>query len=504
MDQQHLFEPIPHDKYDLLSRDELVGLSRDQADLIKQMQRALKEAHNKILAGEQKSFILGEQLFTIKNKLFGKSSEKSNKSKGSKKGKGAKSSKKRVRLPSERYSNLEVIEKDVEFDELPSCPCCSAKMKDSGLFETNEYLTYIPRQYYIAREKKHKYNCPSCMEGLVTTPAIPRVIPGGAYSDEMIIDVAMSKYLDLLPIERYTHIASREGLEGLPANSLINTTHKLADFLELIHEKIKKEVFGSKIIYADETPHRMLEGDKKSNWYTWGFSNGSASFFDIRDTRSGDVASDLLEGSDCEYLVSDVYSGYAKAVREANEKRDLKIKHLYCNAHARRKFKDCEKNFEEEVKLFLKCYEKIYRLESKELESKLSPKRKREYQRLYMRVMHRRALELQSKHSGLISLTKACAYFTKNYESLVRFTTDLSLPLDNNAQERELRSPVIGRKTWYGTHSKRGAKTTAMLFTIVQSCKLNGLNPREYVRDVVRLLHQNLEAPSPSEYKKRK
>ena len=138
MDQQHLFEPIPHDKYDLLSRDELVGLSRDQADLIKQMQRALKEAHNKILAGEQKSFILGEQLFTIKNKLFGKSSEKSNKSKGSKKGKGAKSSKKRVRLPSERYSNLEVIEKDVEFDELPSCPCCSAKMKDSGLFETNE------------------------------------------------------------------------------------------------------------------------------------------------------------------------------------------------------------------------------------------------------------------------------------------------------------------------------------------------------------------------------
>jgi len=291
MDQQYLFEPIPCDKFDLLSKDEVVGLCKDQQDLIKQIINRNQKLEIKLFSGEQKSFSLGEQLINIKNKFFGKSSEKSPKKES--KGKTKEDKKKRVRLPSERYKNLDIVEKEVEFDVAPSCPCCSDEMKKSGLIDLLEYLTFIPRKYYVVREKKHKYRCRNCQESLITTPAIPRVIPGGAYSDEMIIDVALSKFLDLLPIERYTQIARREGLTDLPANSLINTTHKLADWIEASYRIIKEEVLDSEIIHADETPHRMLEGDKKSNWYMWGFSTESASYFEVRDTRSGQVASDL-------------------------------------------------------------------------------------------------------------------------------------------------------------------------------------------------------------------
>jgi len=496
--QRHLFDPIPCDKFDLLTKEEVVELCKGYQDLNSQILKRNQFLENKLLIGEQKSFLINEQLYNIKNRLFGKSTEKSPKDRPQPKSK--KSPKKRVRLPSERYKNLEIVEKEVEASVTPHCPECRHEMQISGLFETSEYLTFIPRKYYVVREKRTKYRCKCCHGGLVTTPAIPRIIPGGAYSDEMVIDVAMGKFLDLIPIERYTQMASREGLDGLPANSLINTTHKLCDFTQEVYGLLKEEVFASEVIHADETPHRMLEGDKKSNWYTWGFSSNKASYFEVRNTRSGDVASDLLMDSNCRYLVSDIFSGYTKAVREANEEREVKIEHLYCNAHARRKFKEAQKNYEEEALFFIRLYRRIYRLEDVELKTSLSPIEKRNYQRLYMMVIKKRALELEKKYSKFSSLIKAVNYFLKNFESLVRFTIDPDLPIDNNSQERQLRSPVIGRKTWYGTHSKRGAKTTAILFSIVQSCKLNKVNPREYLTSLTRDLHLGKSVYTPYQY----
>lgn len=498
MDQQILLKTIPNDKFAHLTKNEIIDLCIGLQEFNNQLLKKNKELENERLGGEQKSFFLNEQLFNIKNKLFGRSSEKSERK--SKNIINKKEPKKRVRLPSDRYKNLDIIEKDVEFDELPACPCCQNQMKNSGLFETCEYLTFIPRKYYVARERRHKYNCSKCYGALVAAPAIPRIIPGGAYSDEMIIDVSMSKFLDLVPIDRYTQTASREGLDNLPANSLINTTHKLADYIEESYRLIKEEVFDSDIIHADETPHRMLEGDKKSNWYLWGFSSKIASYFEVQDTRSGDVASNLLIDSNCLYLMSDVFSGYKKAVRQANEKREEKIIELNCNAHARRKFLESKINFDEAT-LFIKLYKKIYRLNSIEYEVNLDEFERRKWQNIYMRLMERIATRIKSSFSSKSSMGKAVNYFLNNFEKLVRFTSDPKLPIDNNSQERELRSPVIGRKTWYGTHSKRGGKTTAIMFTIVQSCKLNKINPRKYLTDLVRALHQGLPAYSPYQYR---
>ena len=80
--------------------------------------------------------------------------------------------------------------------------------------------------------------------------------------DEMIVDVAMTKYCDLIPVERYCAIAGREGLEGLPPHSLIESTHYLAGFVEGAYAELEDEIEQTKVLHADETPHRMLEGDK--------------------------------------------------------------------------------------------------------------------------------------------------------------------------------------------------------------------------------------------------
>ena len=92
-------------------------------------------------------------------------------------------------------------------------------------------------------------------------------------------------------------------------------------------------------------------------------------------------------------------------------------------------------------------------------------------------------------------------YFLKNYDGFTRFIDHLDVPIDNNPAERVLRNPVIGRKTWYGTHSERGAETAAILFSLVESCKLNKVNPREYFKKLVEDLQQGKSAFTPKEYR---
>ena len=506
MTQTHLLETFPCDKYDLLSREELVALHRGEQSIRKQLEAEVQRLTHLHAETKQKSLLLEGLYVTVKNKFFGKSSEKSPRA-PSKNSKDKKTPVKRLLLPSERYPNVPLIEREITLDVLPSCKACGSEMADSGMTEDSEFLTVIPRQILVVRQMRHTYRCGCCHGDLQTTPSPPRITPGSAYSDEMAIDVAMSKYCDLIPVERYAAMAAREGVKGVPAQSLIQTTHDLADFAEGAYDKLKAEIMSAEVLHADETPHRMLEGDKKSHWYLWGFSTAKTSYFKLHDTRSGDVASTLLRDSACRFLVSDVFSGYAKAVRETNEYRHRKghplVRNVYCNAHARRKFKEALEMFAE-AEFFIERYAKIYHLESMAKGTTLDEVKAYRLQMkpLFLEMLER-AMHLAVEFPDKSSMGKAMSYFLKNYESLIYFLENSNIPIDNNAQERQMRSPVIGRKTWYGTHSVRGAKTAAVLFSLVESCKLNRVNPREYFRALVEELHAKKPVFTPADFKNR-
>ncbi|NBV87883.1 MAG: IS66 family transposase, partial [Verrucomicrobia bacterium] len=279
----------------------------------------------------------------------------------------------------------------------------------------------------------------------------------------------------------------------------------LADYVRPAYDRLKQEILESKVLHADETPHRMLEGDKKSQWFLWGFSGKNTSYFECHPTRSGDVASSLLTDSSCEFLVSDVFSGYGKAVRETNVTRQArgspKIQHVYCNAHARRRFKEAGEAFPDEAEFYLKQYDEIYRLER---EVKLKPPdgaiELRQRMIPFFEAMRDRAILDTGGYSSKSGLGRAMSYFLANFAELTRFTGDPALPIDNNPQERLLRNPVIGRKTWYGTHSKHGAATAAILFSLVESCKLNRINPRKYIQALVSGIHAGQAPFTPHEY----
>jgi transposase len=502
--QQNLFDPVPRSRLEMFSKEELIEFYEVQqrvVDTIIKDNERLRGLNQEL---EQKSFLIEEQFVTIKNKLFGKSSERSSR-RSSDRDNSNKNKKKKVLLPSERYPNAPLIEKHIILDQLPSCKCCGSEMPDSGMIEESQYLTKIPAQYYVVVQVRHKYACRKCHGDIQTAPALPRIKEGSSYSDEMIIDVAVSKYCDLIPIDRQAQMAGREGIKGLPPQSLIEGTHNLADFVGATYARLKTEMLASSVWHADETPHRMLEGDKTTNWFLWGFSNKQTSYFECHDTRSGDVASSLLIESKCQHLVSDVFSGYSKAVKKTNKIRIEKhlpiILHVYCNAHARRYFRQASEKFPEESQFYINQYRKIYRLEGLAQKNPDKKHKIRNRQLKYFEKIRDKCLQDVGGYSDKSKLGKAMNYFLKNYVGFTRFIDNPDLPIDNNPAERLLRNPVIGRKTWYGTHSKRGAETASILFSLVESCKLNQINPREYFKKLVQDLHQGKSAYTPKEYK---
>jgi transposase len=502
VEQINLSESTQATKFDSFSREDFVKRQLLLEGEVERLVKELYELRQIQISDEQLKLITAEQLAALNTALYGASSERYKKPEN--KPKKQEPPQPRIKKPSERYPNVPVREVVIVMSPTPSCNTCGKQMSDSGMTENSEQLTMIPKKFEILKYKRSIYRC-SCQSCMVTAPVPAKIIEGSSYSNEMILDVVLSKYCDLIPMERYAQMAARSGLMDLPPHSLIDLTHKFADFVKEVYRLIKFGVLKARVLNADETPHKMLEGSDKKSWYLWGFSTPILCFLECHDTRSGDVASDILLNSVCEVLVSDVYAGYGKALKTVNISRSMKkqipIESAYCNAHARRYFIKAQKGYPETI-FYLDHYHEIYQLE--DLAKGKPPDQVleiRSQMRARFEAMRQRAMEEFNRYPNGLKYKTALNYFIENYDGLTLFLTDPDVPIDNNSQERLLRSHVVGRKTWYGTHSERGAETAAVLFSIVETCKLNGVNPREYFAQLVQDLLSRKPAYTPYDYK---
>jgi transposase len=501
VEQTNLSDETRLTKLDLYSREELVN---KYTTLELEYFRSVQEIYrlkNQNLTDEQLRLVMEERLSELNRVIYGASSERYKKPQD--KNKDKQPPKPRPKLPSQRYPNVPVREELLPFDDVPTCDACGKNLIDSGMTEDSEQLNVIPKKFEIVRWVRPKFRC-SCHGCIKLPPVPPRIIEGSSYSDQMIIDVVASKYCDLIPIERYVAMAARGGLKDLPPQSLIELTHQFANFIKPVYLLIKDGVMKVRVLHADETPHKMLEGSDTKNWYLWGFSSAYLCFLECHDTRSGSVASDILLNSQCEILVSDVFSGYGKAVRVVNLERKksnkVLIENANCNAHARRYFFKAYPQYKES-EFYLDHYHEIYQLES---DCKGKPPDEllkiRSQMKPMFEAMREKALEEFPSYPSQLKLAKGLGYFLENYEGLTLFLNQPDVPIDNNPQERLLRSHVVGRKTWYGTHSERGAETAAILFSIIETCKLNGVNPREYLEKLAKDLLNGEKPYTPKDY----
>ena len=440
---------------------------------------------------------LQQQNERLRDKLYGRSSER--RGKGNKEGKGKKGTPKegaakRVRLPSDQFPEARVQECLLKDPVPPECAECAQPMTDSGMRETAERIEYQPAELYIQRTHRVTYHCKCCQSAPKTAALPERLGPGTSLGDSLIIYACISKFYDLIPTTRFAKILSR-GNKGVSHQLILKAQSIMAFVLTSVYKAIKQEILNSRVIFADETIHRQLE-DNGGNWrwYLWGFCNPNSIYFEIHRTRAGDVSINFLMESQVQFLVSDAYTGYSRTIREVNEQRKSKmltpLQSCLCNDHGRRYFLYAQAD--PLAKKALDTYDEIYKIERQVQAFLRGPEgQKPEYLA--------KALELRQTADPLFNQiydisceilldapeksleATAAKYFLNHVGGLTLYLRHIELPISNAPSERGIRDSVLLRKTSLGNHSNSGAEEAAIQLSVMGSCKMAKVNPIEFL-----------------------
>jgi transposase len=367
-------------------------------------------------------------------------------------------------------------------------------MTDSGLRETAERTEYKPAEMYIVRTHRVRYHCKCCQSAPQTADLPERLAPGSSLGDSLIIQACISKFYDLIPTTRFAKILSRTKVDM--AHQLLLKAQAVAAFMLMaVYRAIRQEILDSRVIFADETVHRQLEENGgKWRWYLWGFSNRSSIYFEIHDTRAGDVSIQFLIESLVSFLVSDAYSGYSRTIREVNELRQSTglplLESSLCNDHGRRYFFYAKEAPRAQKALDL--YDEIYRIEEKvqhllkhpvyqePLNSAQALELRQTADPLFEKI-HNVSCEILMEEPEKSLEAVAAKYFINHEKGLTLFLQHIELPISNAPAERGMRDWVQLRKTSLGNHSLAGAEDAAVQMSVMCSCKMAEINPQEYL-----------------------
>jgi len=305
------------------------------------------------------------------------------------------------------------------------------------------------------------------------------------YSPSFAVEVAVNKYLDHQPLERQARVMSREGLTIEP-QTLWDQLEALATVLQPTYDALRRYVLTAPVVGADETWWRLLGGPESKRWWAWAVTREDAVTYTILASRSQHAARHVLDGY-CGIVVADGYGAY-EALAHAGPGFTL----AHCWAHVRRKFVEAEPHYPAPCAEILELIGQLYGIEracpspdpaaSAETRSAvldLRAQRRREQSTPIAEAI--RAWAQQPRALPESSLGKAIAYMLGLWPGLTRFLADARIPLDNNATERGLRGLVIGRKNHYGSRSQRGTEVAALFYSLIESAKLCGVEPKAYL-----------------------
>jgi transposase len=362
------------------------------------------------------------------------------------------------------------------------CPACGghlAEMKDQQ--EVSDEITVVERRFLVARHVRQKYRC-RCNGAVVTAPGPRKLIAGGRYSPAFAVEVAVSKYLDHLPLERQSRIMQREGL-SVGSQTLWDQIDALAGHLEPTYRELGRRVLESPLVHADETHWRLMAKSERKKYWAWCVTSADTAYYRIFDNRAKGSAQQLLSG----YRGTVVADGYGAYEALARAGPGFTLAH--CWAHVRRKFVEIESHYPRQAREILDLIGELYAVERDLLPSGVedSPAA-RLTQRARLRAERSRPLidrirvwaESQAAlpHSGL---GQAIRYMRELWPGLTRFLDDPLIPLDNNPVERALRGLVVGRKNHYGSRSRRGCEVAALFYSLIETAKLCGAEPKSYL-----------------------
>jgi transposase len=366
-----------------------------------------------------------------------------------------------------------------------TCACCGHELHRMGE-EVSEQIEFIPAQIRVIKHIRPKYSCRTCetqgTEVAIHIAEVPlSIMPKSMATPSLLAQIISSKMHYGLPLYRQEKMFAQAGIE-LSRQTMSRWLITCADKLDPLLALMKTKLLQQPALWADETTVNVLDVEK-STCYMWVYGCGVEAstgpklvLFDYQDGRSGQHPINFLAGYSG-YLQVDGYAGY--------EKTDATL--VGCWAHARRKFVEAQqaqgKGKTGKADWALNLIQKLYALESK-LKTKDADTKYQQRQQLAAPLLQQLWEWLEKSKDTIPQeslLGKAINYTLNQWPKLIKYLDDGQLNIDNNRAERAVKPFVIGRKAWLFANTTSGAKASAALYSIVETAKINGLEPYDYL-----------------------
>ena len=377
-----------------------------------------------------------------------------------------------------------------------ACPGCGGTVFSRMGQDEREVLEYVPSSFKVIRHVRPRLSCRAC-ETVVQQPMPALPIERGRPGPGLIAHVLVSKYCDHLPLHRQAVIYAREGAD-LDRSTLADWVGQATFLLSPLAEAIGRHVRAGAALHADDTTVPVLApglGKTKTGrlWVLvrderpWGSDAPPAAFYRYSADRRGIHAQALL-GSCRGFLHADGYAGFDALYAPTTPAGDPLLVEVFCWSHARRKFYDVHHATASPIAL--EALQRIAALFA--IEGSIrgqSPERRAAARREHAQPLLdelRAFLDTSlSRISGKSTLAQAIRYTLSRWAALSRYTADGRLEMSNNAAERAMKPPVLGRKNYLFCGSDAGGQRAACVYTILETCKMNGINPQAYLTDIL-------------------
>ena len=372
--------------------------------------------------------------------------------------------------------------------------CDPARLVKIGESKT-EVLEKIPARFKVIEHVRPKFACRLC-EAVFQAPAPDLPIDGGRPGPGLLANVAVSKYCDGLPLYRQTGMFEREGIE-IDRATLAGWMGHVAWWVMPLAERIGEYVMGHDVLWTDDTPIRTLApGNGKtriSRFWCYAVDprpydgpGHPAVFYRYSANRKGEQPRGHLE-SFCGYLHTDAFSGY-NALYRAKGNQPPRATNVACWAHARRKIFDVFENTKSPIaEEALRRIQDLYAIEAQINGRPVDERRtaRQKHSKPLLDDLHPWLKEQRRRLPGKSPLGKAFQYSLNRWDGLTRYLEDGRLSIDNNLSERLIRDIAMTRKNYLFLGSDRGGDRAAAIYTIIESAKLNDLNPEAYLAEVL-------------------
>ena len=370
-----------------------------------------------------------------------------------------------------------------------ACSCCGGALKRIGEDVTEE-LEYVPGRFVVNRIVRPKLSCTAC-ETIHQAPPPSRPIERGRPGPGLLAHVLVSKYADHLPLYRQAQMFEREGID-LDRSTLADWVGRSTALLEPLADAIGRHVRGGEALFADDTPLKMLTpgAGKTRTARLWAYARDErpwsgpappAAWYQFSVDRKGARAADHLRDYRG-WMHADGYAGYEEIYRSG------RIREVACMAHVRRKFVDVHASqgsaIAEEA---LRRIAALYAIE-KDARGQPPDERVRLRQKNAKPLFDDLEVWLQAqlpRISGKSPLAQAIRYALTRMKRMRAYLEHGVLELDNNTVERAMRCVAVGRKNWLFAGSEGGGKAAAIAYTLIETAKLNGVDPQAWLTDTL-------------------